>query len=272
MLSTIVTWRDRTELPATLPPLVSLARSLHGDVTVVNFGGDADAAQEQIGGWRDTVALVNVDSQPYFNKSCGQNIGAAITRQPMLFFCDCDIVIDVADLAALARRVAARDDSFGTLGRVRESIINSRNGHHVVRFGYELHVWTADGRKLCIVDHEEDAEDGTRHAPGLLLVRRSHFLSIGGYNSHLHGWGWEDQDMVARLTLGAGLSRLIDGAAIHLSHDDAARVGAYPCADRWESRDRMFRQALRNYDAGDFRGTYARDAQLVDRRAHSNPR
>jgi hypothetical protein len=263
MVSTIITWRDRKELPLALPSLVSLADRLGGEVAVVNFGGDPALVEAQIRPWRDAVRLIGVADQPYFNKSCAQNVGVASTVHPLLFFCDCDIVIDADAVAALAKRVACQEGCFGTLAKVQESTTNSRNGHHVVRFGYELNVTTADGRTLSIVDHEEDAEDGTRHAPGLLLVRRSDFRAVGGYNSRLHGWGWEDQDMISRLILGAGLTRVTDGGATHLSHDDAARVGAYPCADRWESRDRMFRQALRNYDRRDFHGTYQADVHLL---------
>ena len=49
------------------------------------------------------------------------------------------------------------------------------------------------------------------------------------------------------------------GTATHLSHDDLARVQAYPMSNRWESRDKMFRQALDNYDRADFHGTYEAD-------------
>jgi hypothetical protein len=66
--------------------------------------------------------------------------------------------------------------------------------------------------------------------------------------------------MIARLTLGAGLHRITEGYAIHLSHDDDARTSHYPPGkDRWESRDRMFRQALDAYDRNDFAGTFTRD-------------
>jgi hypothetical protein len=152
--------------------------------------------------------------------------------------------------------------TFATLAGVRESERNSRRAGHVVRFGYQLRLRTADGRELEILDHEEDAEDGTRQAPGLLMVRREDFLRVDGYNAELHGWGWEDQDMISRLTLGAGLERIQHGHALHLSHDDQARIGAYPATrDRWESRDRMFRTALANYDRADFQGTYRQDVR-----------
>ena len=218
-------------------------------------------------GQEDGVAVVEATDQRYFNKACAQNLGAAGSTLPYLFFCDCDIVLDPETIARLLERLHNAPGSFATLAGVRESELNSRGGRHVVCFGYVQRIRTADGRLLQIVDNEEDAENGTRQAPGLLLVRRSDFLSIGGYNSRLHGWGWEDQDMIGRLTLGAGLTRIQEGVALHLSHDDDARIAAYPpVKDRWESRDRMFRQALANYDAADFQGTYDLDARQIPAR------
>jgi hypothetical protein len=259
-LSIVVSWRDREELARALPQLAAAARAAAGDLTIVNFGGDRGLLARQLAGHQDAVRVVDAGDHVYFNKARANNLGAAHTGAPILFFCDCDIVLEPAAVAGLARRLAASEGCFATLAGVRESDRNSRGARHVVRFGYELKIRTADGRELHIVDHEEDAGDGTRQAPGLLLVRRTDFLAVGGYNSRLHGWGWEDQDMIARLTLGAGLRRLQEGYAVHLSHGDDDRVRAYPLKDRWESRDRMFRQALANYDAADFQGTYGSDA------------
>lgn len=262
MLSIVVSWRNRKELGRALPGLAASARALGGDVTIVNFGGSREVLDEQLDDHASDVNVVEIDNQQYFNKARAQNVGAANTKQPYLFFCDCDIVLEPATVASLVERLRANPGTFATLAGVRESELNSRGGNHVVCFGYHLRIRTKDGRVLEIVDNEEDANDGTRQAPGLLLVKRDDFLAINGYNSRLHGWGWEDQDMIGRLTLGAGLTRIQDGVAIHLSHDDDARMAAYPpFKDRWESRDRMFRQALANYDAGDFRGTYDRDAR-----------
>jgi predicted glycosyltransferase involved in capsule biosynthesis len=265
MLSIIVSWRDRVELAGALPGLLASARAVGGDLTIVNYGGSPTMLQDQVGSYVDEVRIVEVSSEQYFNKGRAHNLGVARTQQPMLFFCDCDIVLEPTVVRDLVEQVSASTGAFGTLAGVRESQLNSRNGNHVVCFGYELRIRTADNRELHIVDHEEDAEDGTRHAPGLLVVRRTDFLSVAGYNSQLHvyGWGWDDQDMIARLTLGAGLRRIMHGTATHLSHDDLARVRAYPMSNRWESRDKMFRQALANYDRADFLGTYESDMRMV---------
>lgn len=263
MLSIIITWRNRKELRESLKKLVETSEKVNGDLTIVNFGGSREMLRSQLGIYSSKVSVVQVEQQKYFNKSCAQNIGAFHTTKPVLFFCDCDIILDPECIQYLLQQVSQKNGIFATLAGVKESEKNSRRGKNIVCFGYELKLRTASGRELHIVDNEEDASDGSRQAPGLLMVRRSDFYSINGYNSQLLGWGWEDQDMIARLTLGSGLTRIQSGYAIHLSHDDSARVAHYPLQNRWESRDKMFRQALANYDEARFQGTYNKDKQRL---------
>lgn len=271
-LSMVVSWRDRLELERALPSMLDALDAVDGDLHVVNFSGTPGLLEAQLGAHAARVNIVEIGDERYFNKAAAQNLGAAHSRGEVLFFCDCDIVLDPDALSGMLALLAEDERRFGTLAGVRESETNSRQANHVVSFGYELNIRTADGRHLRIVDNEEDANDGTRQAPGLLFVRRSHFEAIDGYNGRLHGWGWEDQDMISRLTLGLGLHRVQSGTALHLSHDDQARIGFYPpVSSRWESRDRMFRAALDNYDRRDFSGTWqadvARYAQRVRVRA-----
>ncbi|WDE09273.1 glycosyl transferase family 2 [Thalassomonas viridans] len=260
MLSIIISWRDRLELKRALPTFIETAALLDGEINIVNFSGSDELLNDLIGENRTRVKVTKVDNQHYFNKAAAQNVGASTALHPVLFFCDCDIILEPAQLVELYHRVAGGDRVFATLAGVSETEINSRGAGHVVSFGYELNIRTADGRTLKIVDNEEDSENGTRQAPGLLMVKKQDFIAINGYNSQLHGWGWEDQDMISRLTLGLGLERIISGEALHISHDDHARLAFYPeVASRWESRDRMFRTALANYDNNDFAGSYSAD-------------
>jgi hypothetical protein len=262
MLSIIVTWCDRIELARALPSMLRCAELTGGDVTIVNFAGDRQMLAHQLGQHAGQVRVLDITGEEFFNKSRAQNVGARHTDNPVLFFCDCDIVLDPEVVERMTRRLLAEEGTFATFAGVRESERNSRGGRHVVSFGYRLEIRTADGRRLSIVDSEEDAETGARQAPGLLFVRRVDFLGVSGYNAGLVGWGWEDQDMIARLTLGRGLTRISEGYAVHLSHDDHARVARYPkVKDRWESRDRMFRTALANYDDANFSGTYVADTE-----------
>lgn len=260
MLSLIVTWRDRDELIRALPSMVAAAESVRGELLVVNFGGDTARLNAQLGVFAGCVRVIAGPPQRYFHKAVANNLGAQFARYPLLFFCDCDIILPDGLVETLVQRLDTSPGHFATLAGVRETETNSRGGRHVVSFGYQLDIKTADGRRLRIVDNEEDANDGTRQAPGLLLVRKDDFLRIGGYNGQLHGWGWEDQDMISRLTLGAGLTRINEGHALHISHDDEGRIAAYPpVSSRWESRDRMFRTALANYDDANFMGSFSVD-------------
>jgi hypothetical protein len=261
VLSIVVTWRDREELGRALPSIIASAQSVDGEVVIVNYGGDTASLLRQIDGQAGRCRIVGGPPQPYFHKAVANNIGARFASRPILFFCDCDIILPDGLVRSLTHRLARSPGHFATLAGVRETSVNSRGGRHVVSFGYQLDIRTADGRRLRIVDNEEDAEAGTRQAPGLLLADKADFLSVEGYNGQLHGWGWEDQDMISRLTLGAGLTRLTEGYALHISHDDAGRIAAYPpVSSRWESRDRMFRTALANYDDNNFMGSYSSDA------------
>jgi hypothetical protein len=261
MLSLIVTWRDREELARALPSLIAAVESVEGELIVVNFGGDTQRLGAQLEDFAERVRVVSGPPQRYFHKAVANNLGARFANYPLMFFCDCDIILPEDLMVSLTQRMMASPGHFATLAGVCETETNSRGGRHVVSFGYQLDIKTADGRRLRIVDNEEDATDGTRQAPGLLLVHKDDFLRIDGYNGQLHGWGWEDQDMISRLTLGAGLTRINEGKALHISHDDDGRISAYPpVSSRWESRDRMFRTALANYDDANFMGSFTVDS------------
>jgi predicted glycosyltransferase involved in capsule biosynthesis len=259
MLSIVVSWKNRKELNQAMPSLLSTAALMNGEIIIVNFDGDAALFREVAPPSHSSVRVVEVKNQPMFNKAACNNIGAHHAKHGYLFFCDCDIILEPESIKALFQQLNETPESFGTLVGVKETIVNSIQNNHIVSFGYNLIIKTKDGRTLQIIDSEEDANDGTRNAPGLLMTSKANFERINGYNSNLVGWGWEDQDMIGRLTLGAGLERKFHGKALHISHNDEERTKHYPIANRWESRDKMFRQALANYDANKFSGTYSSD-------------
>jgi glycosyltransferase involved in cell wall biosynthesis len=263
MLSVIISWYNRNELKKALPSIVENVRAVGGDITVVNFMGDSHWLEDQIQEYAADVRIVTVTDQVRFNKARAQNIGADATSKPVLFFCDCDIILSKGTLQNLLEQITTTPNSFATLKGVKETDQNARQANNLVMFGYELRLKIKDGTSAQIIDNEEDVTDGTRQAPGLLMVRREDFLKVNGYNGRLNGWGWEDQDMICRLTLHAKLKRITSGIAQHISHDDEARMQSYlGFLDRWQSRDKMFRTALSNYDLGDFLGTYTVDAEV----------
>jgi hypothetical protein len=233
-------------------------------VIVVNYGGSTTALRSQLDGNIASVKVISIPGQRYFNKPVAQNLGAFAAKMNYLFFCDCDIIIEPTLLCDFAETLGATPTTFLTVGGLTETGHNSRGARNVTCFGYQLYIKVSNGRELRIIDQEEDANSGTRHAPGLLGVRREHFLAVNGYNSQLDGWGWEDQDIICRLTLGLGLVRETKGHVHHISHDDLERTKAFPYSDRWTSRDLMFRRCLARYDEGIFTGSYAEDVKSFE--------
>lgn len=261
-------WCDRYELPESLPSLVETAEILNGKVYIVNFGGSPDDLYTLTENYLDEIEIITISTVSYFNKQAAHNIGVRCSGNPFLFFCDNDIIVNPNDMSHIVQELERNPNSFATLKGVKESSVNARNAGHITSFGYRLELKTADGKRLEIIDSEEDAKTGLRNAPGLLCVSRKNFLNINGYNSDLIGWGWEDQDMIARLTLGLGLLRMQYGEAIHISHDEESRIRHYSVDNRWESRDKMFRQALNRYDCNDFSGSYVDDTTRIPYKRH----
>lgn len=259
-LAIVVPWCDRPDFEHTIEGFASTAAKLDAEILIVNFGGD-ELSLERIVKPFPSVNVYSVGCTKFFNKASANNIGIALSRSDIVFVSDCDIVIESDVVDELKAKVQSLEGCFGTIAGVVESDANARGGDNITSFGYTLRITLRNGRSLEIVDNEEDALTGARQAPGLLMARKADLVALDGYNGSFDGWGWEDQDMISRLTLGLGRMRVQSGILTHRSHGDDLRVCRYEqqLSSRWESRDRIFRRALGNYDKAKFSGTLARD-------------
>ena len=95
MLSIIVSWRDRDELQRALPSLLAAARSVAGEVVIVNYSGNTEKLATMLPEDGRDIQIVHVPDQKFFNKAAAQNMGAHHAQHPLLFFCDCDIVLEI---------------------------------------------------------------------------------------------------------------------------------------------------------------------------------
>src|SRR5690349_14651894 len=138
MLSIIITWRNRPEIEPAFPSFIEAAERVGGSIHIVNFGGDRAQLAGQLGDQASKVDLVHVDDAPWFNKAQANNIGAARASGDLLFFCDCDIILN-EEVDALFSRVESGEETFGTVAGVRESRPNARAAANLVFFGYSLH-------------------------------------------------------------------------------------------------------------------------------------
>jgi hypothetical protein len=200
------------------------------------------------------VRSVSIDAP--FNKALALNIGAHHARAETLFFLDSDLELGKGTCAAALSRVA--DDCAVTLDRVVEARPQTRAEYPELRAivnTFELE--TSDGRKVRIETNRQRLEDGSRSAPGMVFLRKKCFEQVGGMNSDLTGWGWEDLDLLLRLQLCLSLRIERVGTAKHLTHGDDTR-----CIDgssRAANEARNASMCLANYGQGYYFGTYADD-------------
>jgi glycosyltransferase involved in cell wall biosynthesis len=255
-LSIIIPWCDRPELATTLRENCAELHKPGLEVLVVNCGGDRSVLGPALA--QSGLPSLRLVSVPHgkFNKSLALNMGAHHAAGTVLFFLDADILLPQGTLTVI--RSALYERSFVTVERVIESEPTGHGeGSYLQEIAYKLDLTLVTGRTVTLETNRVRFTDGSRGAPGLILLRRSDFLGVNGMNSELEAWGWEDLDLVARLELGAELRRLKAGAVTHLTHGDSARVTGE--AGRGASERLNFARCLANYLAGNVFGTYRED-------------
>jgi hypothetical protein len=72
------------------------------------------------------------------------------------------------------------------------------------------------------------AEKGQEHINGFFYIRHGDLLNVRGFNEFITTYGWDDDDLYARLNE-SGLKRIcVDTRSIHhIPHDDQQRLGAF---------------------------------------------
>ena len=270
-LSILIPWCARDELRMTLITNGPYFRELEAEVLILNCAGDS-ACLRQLVSDSGITGIRQLDiAAPRFNKSLALNVGIAYSQADTVFVLDADITL-LKD--ALAGAIAfTKDGCFVTIEWVYESEppaggvanateaagnLSSLTNDFVaaIESSAFLTFHLRDGRT---VEHQVSRKDflGTkRAAPGLLLAAKQQLLDIHGYNSALQTWGWEDDDVLVRLQHVLGLRRIQQGEALHLTHGDDRRILR---GSRRQSDQLNFMKCCRNYNSGNFLGTYQAD-------------
>jgi hypothetical protein len=253
-LSIVIPWCNRRELETTMRRNMEAFESLASEVLVINCGGDPAALESIVNASAPSgLRVVDIQSER-FNKCLAQNVGAFVSRASRLLLLDADVVISAAVLAGMVER--ADEQSFVTIRWVVDSDAVERRTDMAEITQTMEYVW-ADGQRLSFECFRVRAADQARNGPGLICVRKEHFLAVQGMNSRLAGWGWEDQDLIVRLLAMTGLKRIVFGEAQHLAHGDSLRnLGG---ATAHESHERNMSLCYANYERRDFFGTLRRD-------------
>jgi glycosyltransferase involved in cell wall biosynthesis len=262
-LSVLIPWYQRDEVARTLAANAPSFGALETEVLVLNCGGDSTRLSKLIRA-SEVAGVRQVDiSAERFNKSLALNLGLERSRSNDVFILDADIIL----LDDCLREVCAFLDEgcFLTIEWVYESEPAAPDATQVLHDAVPRltgnSILELRFRNGVRVRHQLSHRDGAgnRYAsPGLLLARKHDLLEIQGYNSQLQAWGWEDDDVLIRLQHTRALRRVLKGKALHLTHGDDRRVVN---GSRASSDQANFLKCCRNYNCGNFAGTYSTDTQ-----------
>jgi N-terminal domain of galactosyltransferase len=253
--SVVIPWWRRPEIGRTIPANAELFSRYAAEVIIVDCGHDPEELPALLDGCPPVAIRHILLPMPAFNKCLANNIGAFCSSAPLLFFCDADIELTASAFTESAVLLQA-DACFVQIHRVRESQPLLYDWHIAIREQIETRELVyRDGRRAILRSFAWD--DGSRCGGGLLLMKRHDFTAVGGFNSALTRYGFEDHDLQLRLQLALGLKPVEAGDVLHLSHGDDVRNirGASHDADQ---RANMA-ICIENYSRGELSGTYTRD-------------
>ena len=265
-LSVIITWFNRPELRRSLGENCLIFDRYDVEVIVVNCGGSKTELHKILSGpGPRSLRCLNIPAT-VFNKSLAINVGASTAQSERLFLLDADIVL-TDDFLPVAFDTVAQQ-CFFTVDRVLESDREPWPlDDHLEEMAHQISFLAKDGRKATTTIRRR-LHEGSRSGPGLIVLARQHFLEVGGMNADLHGYGWEDRDLLLRLQFALGLEERSAGKVLHLSHQDESQDAAW--RDR-ETGERLNSAAcVKNYRAGHFAGTYYDDLRIWKERISLN--
>jgi GT2 family glycosyltransferase len=262
-ISVVIAWRNRPELRETLAANARYFERHRAEVIIVNCGGDPDDVAALVADQPITDLRVVTLTGASFNRSLANNIGAVWSCGDVLFFLDADIVLQ-SDVIAQARRLIDRQACFVKVRTVCESkpeVDQLRVLAAVPRpieTMIDMRILTLrDGRKARLCFFRDAA--GGRCGSGLLLLRRTHVEAIGGFNSGLTGWGFDDIDFHLRLQFEGKLALRAIGRVLHLTHGDELRDFKNQSGARNLEQNKL--ACFANYEKGNFLGTLEADAR-----------
>src|SRR5258708_2895705 len=206
-ISVVIAWCDRVALRTSLSQNWPYFRRAGAEVLLVNCGGNRSLARRlvSVSAGNGPIRVIHLAAGS-FNKSLALNVGSSLATSSHLCFLDADVVISPTLLDQL--RARATGDTFSTVRDVVESqLVGQTSETALSETSQHLAFTLRDGRRARILISRTGYRPPRRTGPGLVCLSRRHFVSVGGMNAELKGWGWEDLDLIIRLSLKLGLKR-----------------------------------------------------------------
>lgn len=226
-VSVIIPWCNRPELTQTLVHNAGELMANDAEVLIICAGQTVPVRLPDEIPDRFHVRIIELPCAGSFNKSECLNVGAWLSRAEHLFLLDADIILEL-DFLAQALSVVRTQACFVTVADVVESNPTLQpdrwNPNSFIRQRtVTTELITDDGRTATI--QYKTVKHGVRTGSGLMVIAKNDLLAVNGFNSMLHGWGFEDYDIQIRVQLARGVARVMLGQVVHLSHlrsEDAA--------------------------------------------------
>lgn len=256
LFSIIIPWSNRPSLLQTLQENRAAFLSYPIELIIVNGGGDVAMLEDLIRQADMDIQVIHLPAMKVFNKCYCLNVGAHHAQGRYLFFLDADIIFTETLLTEVLTYLPA--DYFVTVEKVKESAAKPGGpSSYLSELAYYIEITDIEQRRVKIETSRLFINEKSRSAPGLIFMKREDFEAVNGMNAALEGWGWEDNDLLARLQLVLALQWKRCGSAVHLTHGDDVRV--LPAGSRHASEQRNFGICLDNYSQGNYQGTYKED-------------
>jgi predicted glycosyltransferase involved in capsule biosynthesis len=187
-------------------------------------------------------------------------MGVHVSNADNLFFLDTDILLTEDFLSDAITFI--RNKGTVVVNKVMETAmlhVPSDDNDHIEEIVTYLEVRAKDGRRAIIQNRRDSFTQFNRVGNGLIFVTRNDFLAVDGMNSALAGWGFEDDDFLLRLQLGAGLRATAMGTVTHLTHDNPMRDLNGKSVE--EQIKLNYTIAVQRYKAGNYKGSYTSDME-----------
>jgi GT2 family glycosyltransferase len=257
MLSVIIPCYQRSEIGANLPHTLAMIESCPAEVLVITpvSSGELHQAVEGLPNHR-ALRVFGVPSAA-FNKCVCLNLGALRAEGDVLLTLDTDTILRAESLQEMLGCIS--ETTFVSIARIVESQPDRARQRpapesHIASIAKTTEILCKDGRRASF--EYRTGTDGSRCAPGVLMVRTDDLVAVQGFNSGLGGWGFEDYDFQLRLQFLLGRRRVTVGEATHMTHPAPHAATTTQGANNFNNMQRAFE----NYARGEFLGSLRQDA------------
>ncbi len=189
------------------------------------------------------IKVIRVEGQEYFNLSHPLNLAAGIASEEYILKVDTDYIINPY--------YNFFDDYNIEETEFVSGIKLPENFEHWCEKTQTYNIKIAESSAEEIFEYVSSYSPLFKYLKGLLLVKKSYFEYIGGYDECIQSYGWEDDNISERLKLFGLTQRKIknDLTLIHIPHPDKNRY--LYCKDYDPEVEKFYESNLSNRWCGD---------------------